>query len=108
MAISDKPWGSISQADYPDAGSYCDASLINENSGPRSAWSKAACKLPVREPDGTLNRNGVHAAAARLSGAGGGVDAPPALKRTAARVLLRMYGQLNETPPESITRMAQG
>lgn len=107
MAVSEKAWGQFSQSDYPDAASYCGASLINENTGPRSGWSKAACHLPVKEPNGDLNINGVHAAAARLAGAGGGVKASPASKRSAARALVTLYRKLNQTPPDSIVRMAQ-
>lgn len=105
MAISNRPWGNVSQADYPDAGAYCDACLINGNTGPRARWTKAACKLPVREPNGDLNRNGVHAAAARLAGAGGGVDASPEQKRSAARKIAAHYRQLDEALPDSMRRM---
>lgn len=107
MAISDKPWGQFSEADYPDAGAYCDACLINENTGPRADWSKGNCKLPVREPNGDLNRNGVHAAAAALAGARGGVMASAAMKRRAANKLMLLYGQLKEMAPDSMRRMAQ-
>jgi hypothetical protein len=103
--VSNKPWGSISQADYPTAESYCSASLINENTGPRSGWTKDKCKLPVHEPGGALNANGVHAAAARLAGAGGGVSASPAAKKAAARKLVGHYRSIGATPPDSITRM---
>jgi len=107
MAVSDKPWSSFSDKDYPDAASYCAAALINLNTGPRSDWTKANCKLQVKEPDGTLNRNGAHAAAAVLAGARGGVDAPPAAKLAAARKLVTIYrADLKETPPESLTRLA--
>jgi hypothetical protein len=106
MAISDKPWGQFSEADYQSAQAYCDASLINDNTVPRSDWTKAACKLPVYEPGGDLNRNGVHAAAARLAGAGGGVQAPPAAKRAAARKLIGLYQELHETAPDSIRSLA--
>jgi len=41
-------------------------------------------KFPVREPDGTLNGNAVHAAAAALAGARGGVKASPEKKHKAA------------------------
>lgn len=61
--------------------------------------NKSDHKLPVREADGTLNRNGVHAAAV-LAGARGGVDAPPERKRSAARQLVRFYAEMNETPPD--------
>ena len=106
MAISDKPWSSFSDADYRDAGALCDASLINLNDGPRSAWTKGNCKLQVREPGGALNRGGVHAVASVLAGGRGGVDAPPEAKRAAAKKLVGLYGQLKEDPPESLRRLA--
>lgn len=105
MAVSSKPWGSVSQADYATAADYCGASLINENTGPRSGWTKDKCKLPVHEPGGTLNANGVHAAAARLAGAGGGVQASPAAKRAAARKLVGHYRTIGAQAPDSIRRM---
>lgn len=104
MRISNKPWSQISESDYSDEQWY-DACLIKP---PRSEYTaKAQCKLPVYEPDGALNRNGVHAAAAVLAGARGGVKASPEEKRKAARVLLRLYRELEEEPPESIKRLAQ-
>jgi len=82
VPISDKPWGSISESDYKDADQFCKACLMDMNE-PGKPKTKSACKLPVREPGGALNRNAVHAAAA-LAGARGGVDAPLA-ERTRSR-----------------------
>lgn len=105
MSVSDKPWGSFTAADYTPE-QYCSASLIDLNaSGPKV---KGLCKLPVHEPSGALNRNGVHAAAAVLAGARGGVDAPPAQRRAAARRLVAHYRTLNENPPPSVARLAAG
>lgn len=105
MPISDKPWGSISESDYKDAEQFCKACLIDTNE-PGKPKTKSACKLPVREPSGALNRNAVHAAASALAGARGGVAAPLAEKRKAARKLLSLYAELKEEPPESIKRLA--
>ena len=106
MAVSNEAWSKFTDADYASAGALCDASLINLNTGPRSGWTKDACKLRVYEPDGDLNRNGVHAAAAVLAGARGGVDAPAAAKSAAARKLVRLYGEIHETAPDSLRRLA--
>lgn len=106
MAVSNEPWSNFSDSDYPDAGAYCDASLINLNEGPRRDWTKANCKLRVYEPDGDLNRNGVHAAASVLAGGRGGVDAPAAAKRAAARKLMGLYRECGESPPDSLRMMA--
>lgn len=105
MPISNKPWGNISESDYKDAASFCKASLIDLNE-PGAEKVKAKCKLPVYEPGGALNRNAVHAAAAALAGARGGVDAPMEEKRKAARKLIRLYRELDEEPPDSIKRLA--
>lgn len=105
MPISNKPWSDFTAADYSPE-EYCAASLIDENpSGERK--TKDRCRLPVREPGGSLNRAAVHAAAAVLAGGRGGVDAPPAKKRAAARRLLTFYGELDEEPPESLRRLAR-
>jgi hypothetical protein len=104
VPISEKPWGSITEADYATPEAFCSASLIDLNTG--SDKTKANCKLPVKEPGGSLNRAAVHAAAAALSGARGGVQAPPDAKRRAARRLLSLYRELEEDPPDSIRRMA--
>jgi len=105
MPFSDKPWGSISESDYRDADAFCSACLIDLND-PGAQKVKAKCKLPVKEPGGAYNRNAIHAAAAALAGARGGVDAPPEEKRRAARRLIRLYGEMDEEPPESLRRLA--
>lgn len=107
MPFSNKPWGSISEADYRDAEHFCSACLIDLNE-PGKEKVKAKCKLPVKEPGGAYNRNAIHAAAAALAGARGGVDAPPAEKAKAARKLIRLYREMDEEPPESLVRIAGG
>jgi hypothetical protein len=103
--VSEKPWGSIKESDYATPEAFCRACLIDLNDS--TPKSKDKCKLPVREPGGALNRNGVHAAAAALAGARGGVQAPVEDKAKAARALIRLYGQLDEEPPESIVSLAK-
>lgn len=103
MAISNKPWSNFTAADYT-LEAWHRACLVHEHDGPPTA--KSQCKLPVREPDGTLNRNAVHAAAAVLAGARGGVKTSAENKRRAARALVRLYRELDETPPETIRRLA--
>ena len=102
MPISNKPWGQFSESDYTPE-QWVRACLIHL----ADDLVKVNHKLPVREPDGTLNRNGVHAAAA-LAGARCGVDAPPEKRRAAARALIRLYRELEEDPPESLRRLAGG
>ncbi|HHW01902.1 MAG TPA: hypothetical protein GXX35_03690 [Thermoanaerobacterales bacterium] len=103
LAISNKPWGSIHESDY-NVQQWHRACLIHLHDGAPTA--KSQCKLLVREPDGILNRNGVHSAAAALAGARGGVDVPMEQKRKAARKLITLCRELEEEPPESIKRFA--
>lgn len=105
MPFSDRPWGQISESDYEDADAFCAACLIDLNP-PGKEKTKALCKLPVKEPGGAYNRNAIHAAAAALAGARGGVKAPPEAKAKAARALVRLYREMDEEPPESLKRMA--
>lgn len=103
--FSDEPWGPVTADDYPSADAYCHACLIdlNEKGAPKA---RGLCKLPVREPGGALNRNAVHAAAAVLAGARGGVQAPPDAKHKAARAVRGLYADLGEECPPSVIQMA--
>lgn len=103
IAVSTKPWGDYKESDY-SIQQWHVACLIHQHDGPPT--SKAQCKLPVKTPDGTLNANGVHAAAAALAGARGGVSASADQKATAARALVRYYRQLNDDPPPSLMQSA--
>lgn len=102
MAVSQKPWGQFSQSDYSDA--QWEHACILDRGGDGTPKERYA--LPVREPDGSLNANGCHAAAAVLAGARGGVDAPAQAKRTAARKLVGSYREIGDTPPPSLTKLA--
>ena len=98
---SNKAWSQFTASDYTPE-QYKRACLIVMGD------SKDQMKLPVREPDGTLNCNGVHAAAGALAGARGGVQAPANLKKRAAGVLVRLYSQCGDEAPDSLKRMASG
>lgn len=96
--VSDKAWSGFSQSDYDDA-QWKRACLIDKGEGD----GKSRYSLPVKEPDGTLNRNAVHAAAGRL----GQVQVDAAKKKAAAKKLVSLYrNQLNEDPPESLLSAA--
>lgn len=100
--ISETPWSNWTKADYT-LEQWHAACLIHTHEG--TATSKSECKLPVKTPDGTLNRNGVHAAAAALAGARGGLKGVSAEQKTkAANALKRYYSQLDEDPPESLAQ----
>lgn len=105
--LSSRPWDGGAE-NYPDAGTYCDCCLVNENSGPRANWVKGQCHLPVREPGGDYNRTGLGAAVGALAGArGSGVQLPPAVKKAAARKLVNLYARFNLPIPDSLKNMAR-
>lgn len=100
ITVSNKPWSDFKQSDYTLEQWYA-ACLVHLGQGPPT--SKSDCKLPVREPDGTLNRNGVHAAAGALAGARGGVDLPPEARAAAIKKIISLYASMGEAAPESMT-----
>lgn len=102
MAVSDKPWSQFSQADYTPE-QWRRACLVDTGNG--AVDSKDRYKLPVREPDGTLNRNGVHAAAGG-HGIGQVEGISPDTRRAAARKLVSAYKECGDEPPQSLLQMA--
>lgn len=107
VPVSNRSWSQFTASDYTPE-QYCRAALI-DTSPSGADKTKANCKLPVREPNGNINRSGAHAAASVLAGGRGGVSAPVSEKRKAARRLIRIYrSDLNEEPPESLRRLASG
>jgi len=97
--VSDTPWGNFSASDYTDA-QWEKACVLDR--GADAGTAKQRFALPILEPSGALNRNGVHSAAAALAGARGGVNASPAAKSAAASRLRSAYSQIGETPPDSL------
>lgn len=101
MAIVDKAWdGSASR--YANTPAFCRACIVNTNTGDPKTWTQDNCKLPVEEPNGDVNRNAVHNAAARLSQ----TQIPPAQKKAAARKLAGYYRQMKEDLPDIVKRLA--
>ncbi len=100
--MTNRPWdGSASRFTIAQWRASC---LIDTGVGDPDA--KQRYKLPVTEPDGTVNTNAMHSAVAVLAGGMGGVQAPSTAKKAAARKLVRLYGQANETPPPSLKNLA--
>jgi len=100
--LSEEPWSKFTKADYTPEQWHA-ACLIHTHEG--EPTSKSECKLPVKTPDGALNRNGVHAAAAALAGARGGLKGvSDDQKKKAGAALKRYYAQLDEEPPESLAQ----
>ena len=102
MPFTSRPWSSPEST--LEAGPFCAVCLVDENAGKDKI--KAKCHLPIRStPGGPINKNAIHAAAGgrgitRLKG----VSAEA--KRKAARRLVRIYGEMGETAPESVYRIA--
>lgn len=69
---------------------------------PGDGSAKERCSLPVLEPDGDLNIQGMHAAAQRLNQTGMSME----MKAQAARKLVRYYRQAGETPPPALLSFA--
>ena len=67
--------------------------------GPDAGTAKQRYSLPVREPDGTLNKNAVHSAAGRISGVKG---ASLSQKKAAARKLISLYRKIGDQPPDDL------
>src|SRR5262245_14379940 len=101
--VSDKPWSQWTASDYTPE-QWRRSCLVDTGMGDPD--SKARYKLPVREPRGALNRNGVHAAAAALAGARGGVHLSSTQRASARRKLRGLYNQIGEEPPESLRAAA--
>lgn len=99
--LSEKPWSDYTASDY-SIEQWHNACLIHQHDG--APTSKSQCKLPVKTPNGAVNRNAIHSAAAALAGARGGVHASSEEKASAAKSLIRLYHQMDEEPPPSLMR----
>jgi uncharacterized protein len=98
-SVTDTPWdgaaGRFSDEQYQRACAACDP----EEKG----TVKQRCFLPHHEPDGTINRNGVHAAAQRVGHLSG--RSPSAVSKAKAH-LRAHYDALDEDPPDSLRSAA--
>ena len=107
VKVSDTPWSNFKDSDYDDS-QYARACLLDR--GEDAGTAKQRYGLPVREPDGTLNRNACHAAAAVLSSKGGTgsargskVKGSPEQIAAAKKKLITLYnGPLGEDVPEGL------
>lgn len=96
-AVVTKPWNG-SGARFDDE-QYQRSCLIDRGG---DAPVKERCSLPVLEPNGDLNAYALGAAAGRLSQ----TRASTAQKATAARKLMRYYGQAKMEAPPALRAMA--
>ncbi len=97
-AYTEAPWdGSASRFDTPE--SYCSASAIDLN--PAGAKKiKDRCHLPFKEPNGTINVNGVRAALSRI-GQGFPSDATQPQRDAAKARLEKILGAFSSTSSAS-------
>jgi HK97 family phage prohead protease len=102
-AVVDRPWDGSAARFTPEQ--YRRSCLIDTGQG--EVDSKARYKLPVKEPNGDLNRNALGPAAGALAGARTAMTGvSDEQKARAARALMRLYGETDMDPPESLRRMA--
>jgi phage head maturation protease len=94
---SDKPWSDFKQSAY-SADEWKRACLIVDGDGA----TKDQCKLPVREPDGTYNVNGIAAAAGRISQVSSDGDSVA----DAADALTHLYSRMNKEVPPEVAKLA--
>jgi len=99
IKVDETPWSNYKESMYSGE-QWHNACLIHNHSGTPTA--KAQCKLPIKTPNGVVNRHGVYSAASVLAGGRGGVFATSAQKNSAARSLIHIYGQMGVTPPPSL------
>jgi hypothetical protein len=103
--VTDKPWdGSASRFSDAEYARSCVLDLADCMASALDRTAKERYKLPIREPNGTLNANALGAAAAALAGARSPLQACAAAKATAARKLLAAYRAAGMTPPDSLTQ----
>jgi hypothetical protein len=106
MAVTDKAWdGSASR--WPDTDGYCKSCLIDTNQAGQDKI-QANCKLPIREPNGDINKNALPAALGALMGARNKLtNVSPADKKKAARALMSAYREAQMDVPDSLKNLAQ-
>ena len=97
--------GSITKSQIRQIYLYVPDDAFDKDSEGNPVFAHSKAKLPVAEFSGgsiTINRNGVHAAAAALAGGRGGVDLPAADMAAAKRRLRGLYRRLKEDAPDSL------
>lgn len=98
-AVSDAPWdGSASRFSDQQYAASCILDRAKCGAKWKTAPAKERYSLPIKEPNGTLNRNAVHAAASRI----GQVQACPAAISAAKASLRSAYKTLGEDAPASL------
>jgi len=101
--VTDAPWdGTSSRFSDEQYVTACVLDRADCSLDWKNMPDKQRFTLPIREPDGALNRNAVHAAAERL----GSFKACVAAKSRAAAQIKAAYGTLKEDPPDDVMKLA--
>ena len=98
--VSDTPWSNFKEANYTPEQWFA-ACTLHRNGDSKL---KSDNGLPIREPSGALNRNGVHAAAARFGSTNGPREAMATAKgkiRSAYKTIGRTRPPSSPTPPRA-------
>lgn len=102
-SVTDSPWDDRSSR-YDDE-QYFTACVLDRGDCAHD-WKNMPVKsrytLPIREPNGALNRNGVRKAAGRLSS----MKACVAAKQSAAVKIQAAFASLKEDPPDDVKMLA--
>jgi hypothetical protein len=98
--VSEVPWSIFTQSDFT-LEQWRAACLLDTGTG--ASDSKGRYKLPVREPSGALNRNGVRAMAYKIHTL---EDISDEQRSAAARKLLGLYRDIKEDAPEYLSEIA--
>lgn len=103
FAVTDRSWDGDSARFTPEQ--WRDSTVLHRSPEEgQDPLTKSLHSLPIREPNGDLNRNAVHAAAARINQV---TDATDEELAAAKRRLRSAYNQLDEDPPEVIQASQQ-
>lgn len=107
MAVTENAWdGSASRFTDQQWAKSCVLDMADCSGMGMQMTAKTRYKLPIREPDGTLNVHGLGSAAASLAGARTPLVACKAAKVAAAKRLASAYDEAGLDAPESVETLA--
>lgn len=100
VPVSDAPWSIFTQSDFT-LEEWRSACLIDTGKG--ASDNKGRYRLPVREPSGVLNRNGIHAMSFKVQKL---EDISDEQRSAAARKLIGLYHEMKEDEPGYLAEIA--
>lgn len=103
MSISTAAWnGAASRFSDEEWAHSCILDMGDCSAASKQATAKERFKLPIREPNGSINAHALGSAAGALAGSRTPLQACPAAKAAAARKLRAAYGEAKLEVPESL------